>query len=337
MYTYTAEHLKEKTFSELKSIARDMALVPLGDRRCRQNWVNVIIGAPLPLLKLLDLEVSPVVEVEPVVKPIKIQAEPIELAQKSLTQLKSIAKNLRLPFGGLRKKSDLKNLILWAYRVDDPAYVAAGDARDAAVRIQAEIEAGDWEHQEATDPSDSDVQFSSSIELAAETPLNKGDSESIPTRTATATVEVEIESVDEPPDPDDFESLNAFREAIALWEAQHPEPLEICLDSFCEWAPCPDDWYEPAPSEVLELSPAIESSSTCKFLIPIFKVWCRDRQNDTDEPPDRGIFARLPKPKPPSFPPMSVVVGDRANRIKKFGRSARLLSGRSPPGGDELI
>jgi hypothetical protein len=30
-----------------------------------------------------------------------------------------------------------------------------------------------------------------------------------------------------------------------------------------------------------------------------------DRFNRSDEPPDTGIFARLPKPKPPTFPPQS--------------------------------
>jgi len=114
----------------------------------------------------------------------------------------------------------------------------------------------------------------------------------------------DIESVDEPPDPDDFESLDAFREAIARWDWEHPtssfdhcsdhlpssehseppdpedfdsmfafwaaydawdeasdddsEPLEISLDSLCEWAPCPADWYEPVAldgsSKVLEMS-----------------------------------------------------------------------------------
>ncbi|MEG5048845.1 hypothetical protein [Microcoleus sp. B4-C1] len=69
------------------------------------------------------------------------------------------------------------------------------------------------------------------------------------------------------------------------------------------------------------------------FFIPTFD-WCdrANRQIDTDEPPDTGIFARLPKPKPPSFPPMSVAAGDRY-----FRRLAILrLSGRSPPGGDAM-
>ncbi len=155
----------------------------------------------------------------------------------------------------------------------------------------------------------------------------------------------EIEAADEPPDPDDFESLDAFHEAIALWDLQHP--IDVSFDSFTYWAPCPDDWYEPAGEnspgvdrvQALERknSPGVDRvQALLKSSIPTFDAWC-DRPNDTDEPPETGIFARLPKPKPPGFPPMAIIAGDRTNHIKKFARSATLLSGRSPPGGDAMI
>jgi len=144
----------------------------------------------------------------------------------------------------------------------------------------------------------------------------------------------EVESADEPSDFDDFESLDAFRDAIALWDSEHCEPLEVSLDSFCEWAPCPDDWYDPV--EVLELPRAIESSITCNFFIPTFGA-AGDRTNRSfDEPPTVGAGARLPKPKPPNFPSAVVALGDRSS-IRKFARSAILLSGRSPPGGDVTV
>lgn len=196
-------------------------------------------------------------------------------------------------------------------------------------------------------------------------------------------LDFEVERQDEPPDPDDFERLEDFRRAIALWDAEHPEPLEISLDSFCEWAPCPDDWYEPEPSEVMELSPAPESSITCNFSIPTFDAWC-DRANrqtdsdeppnpedfdsmfafwaaydawvgedDTDEPPDTGIFAKLPGPKPPKFPPRAIGSDTakkslNANRhttrspiaaqahITHIAAGSSSQSGRSPPGGDAM-
>jgi hypothetical protein len=133
--------------------------------------------------------------------------------------------------------------------------------------------------------------------------------------------EVQVVTEPEPPDPDDFESLDAFREAIALWEAQNPELLNVSLDSMCEWAPCPHEWYEPKAenlplkassmielpeqSQVMELLRGCEScSDTSEFFIPTFGS-LGDRFNRSDEPPDTGIFARLPKPKPPTFPPQS--------------------------------
>jgi hypothetical protein len=86
--------------------------------------------------------------------------------------------------------------------------------------------------------------------------------------------------------------------------SEHYEPLENSLDSFCEWVPCPDTWYESA--EVVEVaSGAIESSITSNFFIPVFGA-AGDRPNRRDQPIDTGIYARLPKPKPPCFPLMAV-------------------------------
>jgi hypothetical protein len=172
----------------------------------------------------------------------------------------------------------------------------------------------------------------------------------------------EVESVDEPPDPDDFESLDAFREAIALWDAQNLELPVVSLDSMCEWAPCPEDWYEseseilplkassmielPEQSEVMELLPMEAPSLDSDFFIPTFDRW-GDRSNRSDEPPDTGIFARLPKPKPPKFPPKAAsqppvnqVSRSYPETIPKlFHRVAAGSStqpARSPPGGDAM-
>jgi hypothetical protein len=114
----------------------------------------------------------------------------------------------------------------------------------------------------------------------------------------------EIESASEPPDPDDFESLDAFPEALARWDVEHPEELAVSLDYFCEWDPCPDTWYELA--QVVEVAPgAIESSITSNFFIPVFGA-AGVSPNRRDQPIDTGIYARLPKPKPPCFPLMAV-------------------------------
>ncbi|MBD0309881.1 MAG: hypothetical protein ICV80_17785 [Microcoleus sp. T1-bin1] len=126
----------------------------------------------------------------------------------------------------------------------------------------------------------------------------------------------------------------------------HCEPLEVSLDSFCEWARCPAQWYEPVallePSEVMELSPVLKSSSTSNFFILTFGR-LGDRWNGNDEPPDTGIFAR-PTQKRPRVRP------ERGNRmstasqssIPKISRNYSISSSlaaerkpaRSPPGGD---
>jgi hypothetical protein len=166
-------------------------------------------------------------------------------------------------------------------------------------------------------------------------------------------LDFEVESVEEPPDPDDFESLDAFREAIARWDWEHPSsfdhcsdhlpssvpnelPLQVSLDSFCLWAHCPDDWYEPAvllePSKVLELSSVRKTSITSDFFIPTFGG-LGDRSNRRDEPPDTGIFARLPKPKPPTFPPQASQPGI-PKLFHRVVAGSSTQPARSPPGGD---
>lgn len=164
-------------------------------------------------------------------------------------------------------------------------------------------------------------------------------------------LDFEIELVDEPPDPDDFHCMLAFWAAYDAWcertgddsehlgfNSKHCEPIELSLSSTIEWPPCPEEWYEPQPQTIETnetVSCTLKSSSTCNFSIPTFDAWC-DRPSDKDEPPTAGTGVRRPSPKPPTFGPAMVVAGDRANRIKKFARSAILSSGRAPPGGDAL-
>ncbi|MEG4855654.1 hypothetical protein QUB10_32875 [Microcoleus sp. B5-D4] len=467
---YTLEQLQQKNLKELKEIGFELNILPDGDRRCRQNWIDALVGVQPPLLQLL--ETSPAAEVELVAEAIEVQrqepietppgVEPVEDAIEIQAQeplLESSPSALVCPFcnaahalystkdyldrpeirclhcdysrfknypGAIQLEvqeppieSKFGRIV---YRIVYPKPAVKPIAQNAETRPQLDrTESADvhnWRSHPAESVRDNDgaktealgseegdrvlavagnseairggVLPHQPIELAAtyndEQPPNRGDGKGriepkviqsaiVPAAKNHLDIEkvdpnpiltgvtfserflarysppqpesirfhadsegqlnlldFEVPVVNEPPDPDDFESLDAFREAIALWDAEHPEPLEVSLDSMCEWAPCPDEWYEPEPSEVLEHSPTAESSSTCNFSIPTFDAW-GDR---ADEPPDTGNFARLPGPKPPSFPPMNVVEGDRANSIKKFARSATLLSGRAPPGGDAM-
>ena len=173
-------------------------------------------------------------------------------------------------------------------------------------------------------------------------------------------LDFEVELVDEPPDPDDFDCLDDFREAMAAWDAENSEPLAVSLDSFCEWAPCPLEWYEPSDFEVMELSPPIlfegcanASSDTSDFFIPVFGA-AGDRTND--EPPTAGVGIRRPSPKPPSFPsvsaenrcpcgamPAAQCDGTTATHIypdriifTPCYKQLDAIGARSPPGGDAM-
>ncbi|MEG4147900.1 hypothetical protein [Microcoleus sp. Pol12B5] len=430
---YTLENLQQKNLKELKEIGWELNVSPDGDRRCRQNWIDALIGKNPPLLQLL--EVSPVVEVESVQEAIEIQRqEPIESKFGCIVypkaSVKPIAQTAIETIGDVESRpasADFHHSLTPAAESDgdsssneaaslgsqtgDRVLALARNSEgnkgrallDRSDELAAETSPGvkvettdrfvfigskrfrviEPVMQEAVDmktfgepdyPDWPEGWLPTTDELAAtfndEQPPNRGDGKGrIEPKVSQSAIDFcaspvtfspkflatyppyfgeihykadldgqlnlleRLETDNEPPDPDDFASLDAFREAIALWDAEHPEPLEISLDSFCEWAPCPDDWYEP---EVLNCKPTIECSST--FSIPTFDAWCdrAKRQIDSDEPPDTGNYARLPGPKPPKFPPMSVGSSDRANRIKKFARNATLVSGRAPPGGDAM-
>ncbi|MEG4081963.1 hypothetical protein QUA10_28520, partial [Microcoleus sp. Pol8_D6] len=360
---YTLDELKRKTLKELKEIGYQLNVLPEGDRRCHQNWIDAIAGVNPPLLQLL--EVSPVQEpIEPVQDAIEVQAqepievqaqEPIEVqAQEpieskfgrivySKASVKPIAQTAKITPGendGNATESDrLTNLRAHSHcpgtdtaelhgsssgiessnpqhEESDRVLAAAGngqrDSRGALRSQPNELAAifndeqppnrGDGKGRIEPKLSQSAIGFCASPvtfspRFLATYPPYFGDVHYKAEATGQLNLLESVETDDEPPDPDDFASLDAFRDAIALWDAKHPELIEIGLDSFCEWAPCPDDWYEPytlEPTEVMEVSEVMESSSTCNFSIPTFDAWCdrANRPTDSDEPPDTGIFAR---------------------------------------------
>ncbi|WP_293356485.1 MULTISPECIES: hypothetical protein [unclassified Microcoleus] len=404
---YTLEQLREKTFKKLKEIGYQLDILPAGDRRCRQNWIDAIAGVKPPLLELLELlEASPGVEVEPVAEAIEVQrqelteskfgrivyprraAQPIapaveqfdaeEFQQTHAAEIDAYVASFtddRPPNRGTGDRGRLENEPILSQSAIAPAVKnpPGVDRKTSTAHELLELfkssavilEPIEIQHQELIENSPG-VTFSSRFLALYSPPKSENVHYQVNDDGQLSLLDFEVESVDEPPDfddystefefwaaydawidrnPDDIESLDGFSAAPRHWDAENLEPPAVSMDSMCEWTPCPEDWYEPTaeilPPEassmkVLELSPAIEtieSSSTCEFLIPVFGA-AGDRQNDKDEPPNAGSFARLPNPKPPSFPPMGVVAGDRANRIKKFARSAILWSGRSPPGGD---
>lgn len=336
---YTLEQLQQKNLNELREIGWQLNVLPKGDRRCRRNWIKVLIGVEPPLL-----EVSPVAQVEPVAEPI---AQTSENSPGVSAEIGAYFSDDRPPNRDTGDRGRLEN-----------ESKLSQSAIDFAAKNSPGVDRNSIAHQllERLKPS-SHIEDSPTLSDSFLTRYSPPKSENIHYKCNSdgqlSLLDFEVESVPEAPDPDDFDSIEDFKDALALWDAKNPESPAVSMDSMREWAPIPEDWYEPAaensplkaPSmnEVLELSPTTEiteTSSTCNFSIFTFDAWC-DRPHDKDEPPDEGSFARLPKPKPPSSPPMSVATGDgvpprklRTNGIKKFARSAILSGGRSPPGGD---
>jgi hypothetical protein len=385
---YTLEQLQQKSLKELKEIGFQLNVFPVADRRCRQNWIDAIVGVNPPLLQLLEFSPAASVfeKVQPIIEtvetPSAVEVEPVQTlpieskfcrivypwpVQKSIAQVvetslgvevdlvseliapaaekfsgvERVTESNRKNFSGVERVTESnRNNFSGFERVQEPIVLAAknfpGSRSKASIAHQLLelfqsrahiIEDSPGVKTEATVSE-------SAIAPAAKNPILTGVtfSDRFLARYAPPQAQIihfqpdadgqlsllnfEIESLDEPPDPDDFEFLDAFREALARWDCEHnevspehKEPLQVSLESFCLWVPCPPDWYESAallePSSMLQLSQTRKSSITSDFFIPIFDAWC-DRFNGSDEPPDTGIFAKLPKPNSPSFPPATV-------------------------------
>ena len=427
---YTLEQLQSKTFKALKGIGQELNVLPEGDRRQKQTWIDAIAGVNPPLLEVL--EVSPGVEVESVAEAIEVQVQetieygritgylcrskPIEskfdrivypkLATEPIAPAAENSPGVTFDPAEFREThaAEIENYFASFTEADRPPNRGDGKGRlevepelsQSAIALAAETSPGVENCTEADRPPnrgdngrgriESELELTESAIAPTAENLSRSESDLNPILTGItfshrflalysppqsenihfkanadgqlSLLDFEIESADEPPDPDDFESMFAFWAAYDAWcertddDSEQFEPLEISLTSMCEWAPCPEEWYEPETNETnetvsctLEISSMLElpilfdicaneSSITCNFSIPTFDAWC-DRPNGKDEPPTAGVGARLPKPKPPSFPSAVVGKGDRSS-IKQFARSAILLSGRAPPGGDAM-
>jgi hypothetical protein len=422
-------------------------VLPAADRRCRQNWIDAIVGVNPPLLQLLEVSpaASAVEQVQPIIEtletPSAVEVEPVQMlpieskfgrivypqpAQKPIVQsvenfpgvdpgvevdralepIAQVAKNSPgvevdsveesiVPaknFSGSRSKASIAHQLLELFQ--STAHIIEDSL---GVKTEATVSESAIAPFSAKNPILIGVTFSDRF-LARYSPPQvqiihfQSDADG-----QLSLLDFEVQSVDEPPDPDDFESLDAFREALALWDCEHNEvspehnePLQVSLDSFSLWGLCPADWYESVallePSSMLELSqtckssitsdffiptfdclsdrsnksdepPMLELSQTCKssitsdFFIPTFDC-LSDRSNKSDEPPDTGVFAKLPKPKPPRFPPATVgqvqlnrnstAVQTQSKPIPNAYQTHTccILAGsstqpaRSPPGGD---
>jgi hypothetical protein len=362
---YSLEQLQQNNIKELKKIGWQLNVLPESDKRCRQNWIDAIVGINPPLLQLL--EVSPAASVEQVQKPIMetVETSPgveVDLVSELIAEAAETSPRVGVD------------------RVQEPSVQAAKNPPGSCSKFSTAHQLLELFQSRAHIIEDSPgVKTEATvISLAAKNPILTGltFSDRFLARYAPPQPEIihfrsdadgqlsllnfEIESVDEPPDPDDFESLDAFREAIARWDFEHPEELAVSLDSMCEWAPCPTDWYEfdteLEPFQVSELLREFEPSQVSELFTSNFSIFTfsaeDDRPHRSDEPFDTGTFAKLPKPKPPSFPlatvgqaqskPQPTATQLQAKRIPNAYQTHTccIVAGsstqpaRSPPGGD---
>jgi hypothetical protein len=104
---YTLEQLEQKNIKQLKEIGLQLNVLPEGDRRCRQSWIDALVNVNPPLLQLLEASpaASVVEQVQPIIEtvetPSAVEVEPVQtlpiqskfghivyprLAQKSIAQ-----------------------------------------------------------------------------------------------------------------------------------------------------------------------------------------------------------------------------------------------------------
>ncbi|MEG4198596.1 hypothetical protein [Microcoleus sp. Pol12A5] len=212
MYTYTAVQLQAKTFGELKSIARELDIVPSGDRRCRQSWIDAIVGVELPLLALI--ETSSGVETDLVQE------------RKEISGFKGDRVQERKEISGFKVDRVQERKEISGFKVD---------------RVQQPIAPA-----VETSPG---VTFSDRF-LARYSPPQPEIHYQVDAGCQLTLLDFEVVATDEPPDPDDFDCFDDFREAMAAWDAENLEPLEVSLDSMIYWAPCPEEWYWPLAEDV---------------------------------------------------------------------------------------
>jgi hypothetical protein len=241
-------------------------VLPEGDRRRRETWIKAIAGVKRPLLQLL--EVSPAGEVvEQVQEPIEVPAQeaPLESkfgrivyprpAQKSIEQAagnspgvevdlvqQPIIETVKTLPGVEVAPVQEPSLESKFGRIVYPRPVQEAIAPAATISINAES------HPTLTGIALSDRFVACNALPQAERHYKVADGEYNVAADGQLSLLFEV-VFEEPPDPDDFESLDAFREAIARWDWEHnevsPEHSDHCSDhlpSFLQNEP--PDRYE---------------------------------------------------------------------------------------------
>jgi hypothetical protein len=269
---YTSEQLQEKSFPQLKKIGYELNVIPKGDRRCRQSWIDALVGVNPPLLQLLEAspavsveqvqeaiaqvaKTSPGVEVDPVSEAIEVQTqEPLleskfgrivypRPAQEAIAQaaetspgvevdraLEPIMETVEASPGVDLVEDELpgcSNCFGDGYVEDEFGFVkfcqCKTEPRLSHQRTQRAIAQAAQKSpgvdcvygQSETDlnPILTRIVFSDKFLACYSPPQSEIIHYKADTDGQLSLLDFETESSDEPPDPDDFESIDAFREA----------------------------------------------------------------------------------------------------------------------------
>jgi hypothetical protein len=310
--------LTTKTLSELKAIASERGIIPTGHRGHKQTWIRAIENS-------LGAEVAQEpIEIQ-VQEPIEIQAqELIALAAENPPGVDRLVENFTEVHCLPDCNFSCAEIVGAKFSLLELLEVFPGvevELVAEAIEVQADC------LQERKSFSGSDligITLSDRFLFRYFPPQSQIFHFQPDVDGQLSLLDFEVELTDEPPDPDDFESLDAFREAIAIWDASHPDLIEIGFDSFREWAPCPDNWYESAVSielfEMLELSEP-EPSKRCPCgAMPAFQC---DGTTATHIYSDRIIFTPCYK--------------NNLDGIQFDFNFCDRVGARAPPGGDAVF
>jgi len=333
---YTLEQLQQKTFGELKKIGEELNVLPAGDRRLRETWVKAIAGVNPPLLQLLEVSAASVEQVqEPIIETVEtspgveVDRVPEPIVQVAKTSPGVEAEQAQEPISQVAKTSpgvEFDQLPECAECFDDGfveeesglvrLYNCSSEPKLSRQSTQSTIAAAANISKSGQNPW-TGIALSDRFLARYSPPQAQIFSFQSDAEGQLSLIDFEVLSPPEPPDPDDFESLEEFREALARWDAENAERLDVSMDSMCEWAPCPEEWYEPEaeilplkassmlemlkPSKVMEHLRADDISDTSDFFIPTFGAWCAPPTNRLTQ----ALLPIYPNQNPLTFPRQS--------------------------------